>query len=156
MHTWDNSFAMRAGLHHALVKDSITVDVERSRKSVNHPRTKAGRTQSIKPNVAPASEAIFTSSRGQRDSTENNDEPVLMARVAALATSAISGGSSVSFFFRLCAMNSSTGICWKRQTRITEFAESCIYWTNLSLADDEDGNDHKCDSNKDQARKIFT
>lgn len=156
MPTWDNSFAMRAGLHHALVKDSITLHVERSRKSPNHPRTKAGRTQIIKPNIAPASEAIFTSSTGQIDSTQNNNEPVLMARVAALANSDIPAGSCVSFFFRLGAINSSIGICWKRQSRITEFAESCIYWTNLSLAADEDGNDHKCESNKDQARKIFT
>jgi hypothetical protein len=79
-----------------------------------------------------------------------------MARVAALATSDISAGSSMSFFFRLYTIYSSTGMCWKRQSKITEFTESCIYWTSLSLAFDDGGNDHKCDSNKDQARKTFT
>lgn len=99
--------------------------------------------RSIKPNIAPESEAIFTGSTGHRDCTENNTEPVLMACVAAAAASAIPAGSAVSFFLRRGAMHSSRGICWKRQSRITELAESCIYWTSLSLAGDEDGNDHK-------------
>lgn len=36
IHTRLNSFVMRGGLHHDLVKDSIAEDVERSRKSLNH------------------------------------------------------------------------------------------------------------------------
>lgn len=41
------------------------------------------------------------------------------------------------------------------KSRINELAESCIYWTSFSLADDEDGNDHKCESSNDHARKMF-
>jgi len=38
-HTSDNSFAMRGGLQQVLVKDSMTAEVLRSRKSLNQPRT---------------------------------------------------------------------------------------------------------------------
>lgn len=108
---------------------------------------------SIRPNIAPASEAIFSGLTSQRDCTANNNEPVLMERVAEAAASAIPAGSSSSFFLRI---HCSRGICWKRQSNITELAESCTYWTSLSLVGDDDGNDPKCDNNKDQARKTCT
>jgi hypothetical protein len=93
---------------------------------------------------------------GHSVSMENNSDPVVMAVFTALAASEMSTGSSMSFFLRLCARHNSRGICWKRQSNINELAESCTYWTNCSLADDDDDNDHKCDSNKDQARNTFT
>nr|GLL42885.1 hypothetical protein Itr_chr12CG26620 [Ipomoea trifida] len=78
----------------------------------------------MRPNIAPASIAIFSGPTGQSDSRAKRAELQVMARVAALAASDTEAGSSKSFFFTAEGAQNSKGICWKRQSNIVEEAES--------------------------------